>query len=235
MLSVPAGALNLTVDTWVRLCPRHFTCMIAACIIQERRINPVGIRFGECRKRADDTSPLVLLNPPRRFRVKRFLALITAIASIALVCPVLAQPAPGGSGGGSPVMGSRSMRSAAMSSLMLARMYNPGTVTTVKGGVLSLGTMPPKSQQPGTMRTAVLKTEQGDIPVFLAPDWYLTEQNISLKTGDQVEVTGSKITLSGNPTILARDLKLGDKSAILRNIKGFPVWLKGQPGARPVK
>jgi hypothetical protein len=85
------------------------------------------------------------------------------------------------------------------------------------------------------MRTAVLKTEQGDIPVFLAPDWYLTEQNISLKAGDQVEVTGSKIALNGNPTILARDLKLGDKSAILRNIKGFPVWLKGKPGARPVK
>ena len=167
--------------------------------------------------------------------MKRFIALLTAIASIALVGPVLAQPAPGGSGGEAPVMGRRSMRSAASSSLMLARMYDPKTVTTVKGGVLSLGTMPPKSQEPGTMRSAVLKTEQGDIMVFLAPDWYLAEQKISLKAGDQIEVTGSKITLSGNPTILVSDLKVGDKSATLRNSRGFPVWLKGQPGNRPLK
>jgi hypothetical protein len=172
---------------------------------------------------------------PRRFRVKRFLGLLMAIASIALVCPVLAQPAAGGSGGEAPVMGNRSMRTAALIPFMLARLYNPSTVTTVKGGVLSLETIPPKSQQPGAMQRAVLKMEQGDITVILSPDWYLAEQKISLKAGDQLEVTGSKITLSGTPTILARNLKVGDKSAILRNDRGFPVWLKGQPGNRPVK
>lgn len=167
--------------------------------------------------------------------MKRILALLAAIASIALVCPVLAQPVPGGIGGEGPAMGRRSMRSAALSSLMLARMYNPNTVTTVKGGVLSLGTVPPHSQDAGTMRSAVLKTEPDDITVFLAPDWYLAEQKISLKAGDQLEVTGSKITLGGKLTILAGELKVGDKSAILRNNKGFPVWLKGQPGDRPAK
>lgn len=167
--------------------------------------------------------------------MKRFLALLMGITSIALVCPVLAQPAPGASGSEGQAMGRRSMRSAALSSLMLVRMYNPKTVTTVKGGVLSLGTIPPKTQEPGTVRSAVLKTEQGDITVYLAPDWYLAEQKISLKAGDQLEVTGSKVTLAGQPTVLASNLKVGDKSATLRNSQGFPVWLKGQPGNRPVK
>jgi hypothetical protein len=166
--------------------------------------------------------------------VKRFVALFAAIASIALIGPVLAQPAPGGSGGEAPAMGRRSMRSAALIPFMLIRMYDPKTVTTVKGGVLSLESIPPQSQEPGTMRSAVMKTEQGDIPVILGPDWYLAEQKIALKAGDQVEVTGSKINLSGKPTILASNLKVGDKSAVLRNSRGFPVWLKGQPGNRPV-
>jgi hypothetical protein len=167
--------------------------------------------------------------------VKRFLALLMALAGMTLACPVLAQPGPVSSGGEGQAVGRQSMRSAAMSSFMLIRRYDPKTVTTVKGGVLSLGAIPPKSDQPGTMRSAVLKTEAGEIMVILGPDWYLAEQKITLKTGDQLEVTGSKINLGGKPTILATLLKAGDKSIVLRNNQGFPIWLKGKPGNRPVK
>jgi hypothetical protein len=166
--------------------------------------------------------------------VKKVLPLLMVIASMSLVCPALAQPAPG-SNGKAPAVGNRSMRSAALSSFLLIRMYDPKTVTTVKGVVLSLETIPPQSQQPGAMRSAVLKMEPGEITVCLAPDWFLAEQKISLKAGDRVEVTGSKLNLANKPTILASNLKVGDKSATLRNDRGFPVWLKGQPGNRPVK
>jgi hypothetical protein len=167
--------------------------------------------------------------------VKKFLGLLMAIASLALAYPALAQPAPGGSGGAAPAVGQRSRRSAALSSFMLMRMYNPKTVTTVKGGVVSLGTIPPQSNEAGTMRSALLKTEQGEITVCLGPDWYLAELKIPLKIGDQLEVTGSKIDLGGKPTILVTTLKQGDKSATFRTNRGFPVWLKGQPGNRPVQ
>lgn len=168
--------------------------------------------------------------------MKKCLSLLTAIASIALVCPLLAQGVPAGSGTEGQGAGRQSMRSAALSSIMLARMYNPKTVTTVKGGVLSLGMVPAqKPPQPGTMRSAVLKTEQGEITVILGPDWYLAEQKISLKVDDQLEVTGSKVTLAGKPTILVSNLKVGDKSIALRNDRGFPLWLKNQSGNPPVK
>jgi hypothetical protein len=166
--------------------------------------------------------------------MKRFLALFLAIASLAPACPVLAQPVPG-TGSEGPAVSPRSMRNAALSSFLLIRMYNPKTITTVKGSVLSLETVPPQSKDPGAMRSTVLKMEKGEITVLLGPDWYLAEQKISLKAGDQLEMTGSKVTLAGKPTILASDLKVSAKSITLRNNRGFPLWLKGQPGNRPVK
>ena len=171
--------------------------------------------------------------------MKRLLALMIAIISIALVCPVLAQPAPGGSGYGTRAAPSRSrrgMRSAASAMMMLVRLYNPQTVTTVKGQVVSLGTLPPKTTVTGALRSAVLKTEQGDITVFLAPDWYLAEQKVSLKAGDEVEVTGSKVTMgTARPAIIVKDLKVGGKSIALRDDGGAPIWLGPAPSDSPAK
>ena len=81
--------------------------------------------------------------------MKKLLALLIAITSLALVGPVLAQTAPGDSGvkepagGARPSLGRRGTRSAAQGSMMLIRAYNPQTVTTVKGTVESLDTFPP--------------------------------------------------------------------------------------------
>lgn len=171
--------------------------------------------------------------------MKKLLTLLIAITSFALVVPVLAQQAPGGSGvkepptACPPPVSRRGMRGAASGMMMLVRLYNPETVTTVKGTVASLGTLPPKSKAKTAMRSAVLKTQQGDIALFLVPDWYLEEQKVSLKAGDEVEVTGSKVTMGKDPkpSIIVKDLKVGGKSVAIRNDRGVPVWLvKPQPG-----
>ncbi|MBI4795423.1 MAG: hypothetical protein HY790_06225 [Deltaproteobacteria bacterium] len=132
--------------------------------------------------------------------MRRLLVLIITIISIALVGPVLAQPAAGGSGGAQPGgmgpgMSPRGGRSAAKATVILIHAYNPQTVTTVKGGVESLGTFPPQSRWAGVIRSAVLKTEQGKITVYLAPDSFLQEQKVSLKAGDELAATGSKVSL----------------------------------------
>lgn len=166
--------------------------------------------------------------------MKRLLILIIIALGIALAGPVLAQPAPNAGGmepGGVPAPGmNRSrMRSTASGTVMLIRAYNPKTVTTVKGAVQSLRTMPFNSQVPGAMLAAVLKTEQGEITVYLAPAEYLSQLNLSLKAGDEVEVTGSKVTLGKQPpSIIVKDLKMGDKSVALRNERGVPLWLAAQ-------
>jgi len=167
--------------------------------------------------------------------VKRLLTLMMLFISIALVGPVLAQPGPnpGVTEPGAippPGINRRAMRSAASGTFMLIRAYNSKTITTLKGVVQSLKNMPYNSQVPGSMLAAVLKTDQGDITVYMAPAGYLNDRKISLKAGDEVEVTGSKVTLGKQPpSIIVKDLKVGEQSVALRDERGVPLWLEAQP------
>jgi hypothetical protein len=113
-------------------------------------------------------------------------------------------------------------------------MYDPQTVTTVKGAVESLGTMPPIRVW-GAIRSAVLKTDQGNITVYLSPDWYLAQEKISLKPGDPMEATGSKVTMGEQPAVIAKDLKVGGQTITLRDGQGVPVWAGQRPPRVPVK
>ncbi len=173
--------------------------------------------------------------------MKRLSALMIITLGIALACPVLAQPAPnaGSTEPGAfippPGTNRRQMRSAAAGTFMLIRAYNPKTITTVKGAVQSLRNMPHNSKMPAAMLAAVVKTDQGDITVYLAPAEYLSKQKISLKVGDEVEATGSKVTLGKQPpSIIVKDFKVGDHSVALRDERGLPLWLEAQP-RRPAK
>jgi hypothetical protein len=150
--------------------------------------------------------------------------LLVLIVTLALVCPALAQPQPGGGRGLGPGRG------------MGPQMYNPQTVTTVKGKVESLENLP--SLGPGGGRgmmhlTAVLKTDQGSIAVHLGPAWYLEQQQAALKVGDLMEVTGSKVTFNQKPTIIAKELRVNGKTVNLRDEQGFPRWRGLGPGGGP--
>jgi len=56
-----------------------------------------------------------------------------------------------------------------------------------------------------------LKTEKEAISVHLDPSWYM-ETRHDLCPGDKVEVTGSRITYEGRPTIIAGELKKAARS-----------------------
>jgi hypothetical protein len=161
--------------------------------------------------------------------VKRLLGLSTAIAIIALVVPVLAQSGPGG-GSETSAEGAQKARIARRgmglggAAALLIRLYDPKTVTTVAGGVESLGTLPPQGFVPGAIRSVGLKTEQGKITAYLSPEWYLNAHKIFLTFRDQVEVTGSQAMVAGEPAVIAKVLKVGDKTLTLRNDQGLPVW-----------
>jgi len=42
--------------------------------------------------------------------------------------------------------------------------------------------------------------------------------------GDKVEVTGSRITYEGQPTIIAGEVKKGEQVLKLRDAAGVPAW-----------
>ena len=136
---------------------------------------------------------------------------LASILALALTSAALAQRGQGvmGSGG----MGGR----------IGGRMYDPQTVTTVSGEVVSADTISgPRGGYQGLHLT--LKTDQETIPVHLGPKQFLDQQPIKFAAGDKVEVIGSRVTFDGKPVILAAEVKKGGQSLQLRDANGIPVW-----------
>ena len=143
--------------------------------------------------------------------MKKIMVLL-AVASLALACPVLAQPGPGGGMGMGGGMG--------------PRLYNPQTVTTITGTVEKLEelSMGRGGGQDMKFRELLLKTDKGNLMIHLGPSWYLDQQKFAVKVGDTVEVTGSQVTLNNQPAIIAREVKANGQTMKLRDDQGIPAW-----------
>lgn len=158
--------------------------------------------------------------------MKKSRVFLVIIFSLALACPGLAQP---GSSGGMGMGGG-----------MGPRLYNPQTVTTVKGTVENLEelSMGPGGGMGMKYREILLKTDKGSLMVHLGPIWYLDQQKFAVKVGDTLEVTGSQVTLNNQPAIIARDVKTNGKTLKLRDDQGMTAWRgmgrgrMGQEGGR---
>ena len=107
-----------------------------------------------------------------------------------------------------------------------ARMYNPANETTVKGTVEEVKTITGRRAWNGTHLT--LKTGDKSIDVHLGPAAFLKEKRFSFAKGDQIEVTGAKTEFGGSEAIIAREVKKGEKTLVLRNKQGIPEWAAGR-------
>jgi hypothetical protein len=101
--------------------------------------------------------------------------------------------------------------------------YDPQTVVTVSGVVLSVTPPPVKPGLPYLVYLT-LQTGEGKITVFLAPNIYVNKLPVKIKELDQVQVTGSKVTWEGKPLILAAEVKKGDQVLPFRRPDGVPYW-----------
>jgi hypothetical protein len=103
------------------------------------------------------------------------------------------------------------------------RMYDPKTVETISGEVVSVDEMRPmKGMSSGVHLT--VKTGTETISVHLGPAWYIANQDVKISSGDKVSITGSRITFNGKPAIIAAEVKKGDEMLKLRDEGGYPVW-----------
>jgi hypothetical protein len=103
------------------------------------------------------------------------------------------------------------------------RMYDAKTVDKVTGEVATVDSITPMRGMSGGVHVA-LKTEQGEVSVHLGPQWYLENQDVKIEPGDRVEITGSRVTVQGKPTIIAAEVRKGDEVLQLRDAAGVPVW-----------
>jgi alanine racemase len=144
-------------------------------------------------------------------RTGRVISLMSILVLV-LAAATWAQPGPGGGQGrGWGVSGPYS------------RIYNPKTVETLSGEVVSLDKFTPGERMSYGVHFT-LKTEKETIPVHLGPGWYMEKQAVTIAAGDKVEVTGSRIMYQGKPTIIAAEVKKGDQVLQLRDASGVPAW-----------
>lgn len=104
-----------------------------------------------------------------------------------------------------------------------SRMFNPRTVETITGEVVSVDKMVPMRGMSYGVHV-VVKTSKETISVHLGPDWYMENQSVKLAPKDVVEITGSRITFDGKPAIIATEVKKGDAVLKLRDANGVPAW-----------
>ncbi len=103
------------------------------------------------------------------------------------------------------------------------RMFNPQTVETIRGEVMEVQQSPGPNGRGQGMHLQV-RTENGNIPVFLGPDWFIKNQDVQIKPHDQVEIRGSRITFQGHSALVASRVTDGDQVLQLRDNNGRPAW-----------
>ncbi len=100
------------------------------------------------------------------------------------------------------------------------------TIETVRGTVTRIDQLPGRREGMVGIH-AMLKTDDETIEVHLGPYSYISKQDLQLKEGDTIEVTGSRVTNDNKPAILATEVKRGDEVLALRDEQGKPLW-RGQ-------
>lgn len=103
------------------------------------------------------------------------------------------------------------------------RLYNPQTVETISGVVVSVNRFTPIGGRSYGVH-AMVKTEKETLSVHLGPAWFIDNQESEIKAGDKVEIKGSRITYEGKPAIIAAEVTMGNETLTLRDAGGTPAW-----------
>jgi hypothetical protein len=106
-----------------------------------------------------------------------------------------------------------------------ARIYNPANEVTVKGTVEEVKTITGRRGWNGTH--LALKTADRTFDVHLGPASFLKKKAFNVAKGDQIEVTGATAEFGGSDALIAREVKKGSETLVLRDAQGIPKWSRG--------
>jgi hypothetical protein len=103
-------------------------------------------------------------------------------------------------------------------------MWDAGSVTTVAGEVTAVDKYTPGRGGSSYGLRLTIKTDKETLPIILGPAWYIEQQHFAFAPKDRVEVKGSRLSIQGQPTVIAAEVKKNDKILKLRNERGIPLW-----------
>lgn len=102
--------------------------------------------------------------------------------------------------------------------------YNTATETSLTGTVQEIESESSVPSREGVR--VVLDTGTRDMPVMLGPSQFAPQQDLNLKEGDLIEVTGSRVEIDGVDMLVARAITKDGRRVELRDQQGRPVWQK---------
>lgn len=112
------------------------------------------------------------------------------------------------------------------------QLYFQGKEITLEGEILRIGPVTPMPQMMQGIELQ-LKTEKGQTAIHLGPSWYIEQQDLTLKIGDKVKVSGRSIGAGAETIILAAQVQKGEEILTLRDKEGLPYWAGMRMRAMP--
>ncbi|MEQ8385174.1 MAG: hypothetical protein RH949_22705 [Coleofasciculus sp. A1-SPW-01] len=107
------------------------------------------------------------------------------------------------------------------------RMYNPDSVETITGEVISVNQFTSNRGRSQGMRMQ-MRTGNETVSVHLGPAWYWQNQGMTIEPNDRIQIQGSRVNMAGTPAIIAAQVQKGNQVLRLRNENGVPVWSRRQ-------
>lgn len=114
-----------------------------------------------------------------------------------------------------------------------SRLYDPSTVETLRGRVVRLEEVPSRRGFAEGLHLVLQKDDGGETSVHLGPSWFLEEHKLSVSPGDQLEVSGSRVSWGGEVHLIARTVTKGAEALELRDPAGIPRWAGAWRGGAP--
>lgn len=106
--------------------------------------------------------------------------------------------------------------------------YNVKLEQKITGAVVATQDVSRGKSLPGEHLTIL--TRAGKLDVQLGPARAQSAQELGLRDGDQIEVTGCVISYEGRLVVLARQVKRGNQVMTLRTKRGYPISSRGVVG-----
>ena len=106
------------------------------------------------------------------------------------------------------------------------KIFDSKTIKIISGQVIKIDQVP-EFGFGLQMRLTVFVDKKDIVPVYLGPVFYLIGpwQAKHFKLGDKVTVSGSQVTVKGEPLMIAMTVKLGNEVLRLRDQEGIPAWI----------
>lgn len=74
-----------------------------------------------------------------------------------------------------------------------------------------------------------VKSKNDAFDVYVGPTAFVNLFDFTFEKGDEIELTGSRVKVQGEDLVLAREIRLGHITLILRDKTGWPNWDWNRP------